>query len=134
MPLYMPDVGYNCLRANSISYCVGAYSFVCALLLDSMDGVYISLMIKADDLIKQLNALCEVDSKALQSLIKLRVPCNEVMAKHPTVQVDGNNVNGYTVSLLGIINGLVEDDGIVAMILEDGVIKGFCRYTGPAGE
>lgn len=65
-----------------------------------------------DDVIKFLNELLELDRPAIAALIANRVPCNEALGMHPTVQV-GAQHGGYHVGLLGILNGYfgVFDDG-----------------------
>jgi hypothetical protein len=60
----------------------------------------------ADQFIHILNELLEADSTAIEALIGHRVPCNESLAVHPTVQV-AQDREGHTVGLLGILNGLV---------------------------
>ena len=59
-----------------------------------------------------LNVLLEVDRNAIACLIANRVPCNQALADHPTVQV-GPQHGGYYVGMLGILNGLcgVKPDG-----------------------
>ncbi len=49
-----------------------------------------------------LNDILQADSIALAALIAYRVPANEALSNHPTVQVSQEGVG-----LLGIINGLV---------------------------
>lgn len=65
--------------------------------------------ISIEDTINFLNELLRIDSKAVKSLIDLRVECNEQLAKHPTVQVRITPPylkDRYDVGLLGILNGL----------------------------
>jgi hypothetical protein len=52
-----------------------------------------------------LNELLEIDRPAMGAMIANRVPCNEGLADHPTVQVGKQN-GGYHVGMLGILNGL----------------------------
>ena len=77
----------------------------------------------AERLVKLLNEILKTDPIALACLINNRVPANTSLANHPTVQtfMDGN---GFTVGLLGILNGLcgVTADGlghIVAVYSDD---------------
>ena len=49
-----------------------------------------------------LNEIHRLDSSVLPALIDYRVPCNDAVAEHPTVQVSPDN----KVGLLGIINGI----------------------------
>lgn len=67
--------------------------------------------------IEFLNKLLEMDKAAVTALINQRVPCNQALAEHPTVQVTPVAAAGATageapiptmqVGLLGILNGLV---------------------------
>ncbi len=83
----------------------------------------------ADYIVAFLNELVKVDPKALQALITARVECNEIIAKHPSVQVqemDGT----YQLGILGLLNGLVgagENFGYIAATFdkEEGVLQGF---------
>jgi hypothetical protein len=58
-----------------------------------------------DDAIAYLNELAVLDKPAIAALIANRVPCNEQLADHPTVQVGAQN-GGFWVGMLGILNGL----------------------------
>jgi len=58
-----------------------------------------------DEAVEYLNELIETDRPAMGALIANRVPCNQKMAEHPTVQVMAQH-GGYHVGLIGIINGL----------------------------
>jgi len=76
-----------------------------------------------DDAIRILNEINEMDSEVLPALINQRVPRNQTLADHPTVQVGGRNSlnisedayaeRPFEVGLLGILNGLfgVADNG-----------------------
>jgi len=60
----------------------------------------------ADLIIERLNEIASHDKAAMEQLIEERVPCNDQMADHPSVQVSVRN--GTTmVGALGIINGVV---------------------------
>lgn len=61
--------------------------------------------------IELLNELIALDEDAVTALFENRVPCNEALADHPTVQIVVNAENKYTVGLLGIINGMFGVDG-----------------------
>jgi hypothetical protein len=64
-----------------------------------------------DETIAFLNELVKLDAEALGSLVETRVPCNNALAHHATVQV--NAYEGkckYKVGLLGILNGLFGTD------------------------
>jgi hypothetical protein len=58
-----------------------------------------------EEIIALLNEINELDPSVLPALIEHRVPCNQKLADHPTVQV-GKTSDGYEVGLLGILNGL----------------------------
>lgn len=82
-----------------------------------------------------LNELVEIDRPAVASLIANRVPCNRELADHPTVQA-GVRSDGFTVGLLGLINGLCGIDqngqGPVAAIYEydpEGQIDRLQKFT-----
>jgi len=52
-----------------------------------------------------LNGLLELDRPAIAALIANRVPCNEKLAEHHSVQVTKQH-GGCHVTMLGILNGL----------------------------
>jgi hypothetical protein len=90
-------------------------------------------------LIDRLNEIAGADSKALGDLIEARVPCNEALADHPSVQVFAHE-GPPTVGLLGILNGLVGtiDEGprkgwgfIAAVFEDDGTFSHFRRTDAP---
>lgn len=63
-----------------------------------------------DDIIKYLNYLIVLDEKCITNLIDTRVPCNDAITNHQTVQVGAASdfsvgADGYVVGLLGILNG-----------------------------
>ncbi len=78
--------------------------------------------ITADHVIDYLNLLLEIDRCAIGALIANRVPCNEAMADHDSVQVLGVN-GGHIVGMLGIINGMfgVDGDGYGQILYESEV-------------
>lgn len=61
--------------------------------------------VSVSDAIDFLNSLFEIDGSAMLLLINSRVPCNERMANHKTVQV-GKTDDGYEFGLMGVLNGL----------------------------
>lgn len=78
----------------------------------------------AAELVAYLNQLLELDRPAIAALVANRVPCNEDLGLHPTVQV-GYQHGSYHVGLLGVLNGYlgVHDNGrgaLAAVFLEDG--------------
>jgi len=70
-------------------------------------------MVKAKDAVAFLNEAFEADPKAIAALVDARVPCNERMASHETIQVQENEDKSCSVGLLGILNGLfgINHDG-----------------------
>lgn len=60
----------------------------------------------ADDVIKLLNEIAELDRDAISSLLTIRFDCNEALADHPSVQVREEGDGRFSVSMLGILNGL----------------------------
>lgn len=63
---------------------------------------------ETEDLIEFLNELNRVDPDAVASLMRARVPCNEALATHPTVQVGrgaAREPQCYEVGILGVLNG-----------------------------
>jgi hypothetical protein len=65
-----------------------------------------------DTAVRILNEALQADPAAVATLFSIRIPCNDKLAAHPTVQVREQWVqgNGYfnTVSALGLINGILE--------------------------
>lgn len=60
-----------------------------------------------DVAVRILNEIHAADPTVLPALIDYRVPCNDILADHPTVQVGGlPGCRGGFVGLLGILNGL----------------------------
>ena len=93
-------------------------------------------MTTPDEAIDVLNRIHEADPSVLPALIGYRVPCNQELAKDPTVQVGappGSPGGPYEVGLLGIINGLFGVDeqswGFIAMVCakDDGRLIRFER-------
>jgi len=78
----------------------------------------------ADRIIDALNDFVASDREALHKLVETRVPCNQALADHPTVQVFGSALGEPpTVGLLGILNGIVGVDsdgwGFIAASFDD---------------
>ncbi len=75
----------------------------------------------ADLLIQRLNEIAKVDPTAMAALIKTRVPCNEAMRNHPTVQVArqvGTSDDAFEIGFLGMLNGIIG-------VIENGPRKGW---------
>ena len=104
------------------------------------------MSVRADtnDLIAFLNSLVAIDPYAMAELLCIRVPCNQALADHPSVQVAaGGERSGYTfiapntfrVGMLGVLNGFCGtlDDGPrkgwgpIAAIYDDGKLLRFER-------
>lgn len=66
--------------------------------------------ISIDELIAFLNELIALDRPAMAALLANRVPCNQALAEHPTVQATVQH-GGYHVGMFGIINGIFGVDG-----------------------
>lgn len=86
--------------------------------------------IDLDSVITYLNELIAIDKPAIAALLANRVPCNEYLAEHPTVQVSAQH-GGYHVGMLGIINGMFgvnrQGFGLIRYVFEDGELIRFER-------
>jgi hypothetical protein len=75
-----------------------------------------------DRIIGLLNEMTQADREAVQLLVETRVPCNDALADHPTVQVHSER-GRHTVGLLGILNGILGADdegwGYVCAVFDD---------------
>ena len=61
----------------------------------------------AGRIVELLNELAALDLEAVTALIGQRVPCNEALADHPTVQAGRLEDGGpLLVGILGVLNGL----------------------------
>ncbi len=74
------------------------------------------------DLFNELHGL---DPDFLLPLIETRLPCNQAIADHPTVVVDGDDVGGpWRVGLLGILEGIAGIDGqLIGMLVDENTKK-----------
>jgi len=61
--------------------------------------------VRGNRIVNFLNELLEIDPAAVSALIAARVPCNQFLADHPTVQI-GEERGEFRVGLLGLLNGL----------------------------
>jgi len=89
---------------------------------------------KLENVITVLNEINKLDPTVLLALISYRVPCNQALADHPTVQVGKSELGDYfEVGLLGILNGLfgVKEDGYgyIAAEFDGDTLKGFKLLT-----
>ncbi len=90
---------------------------------------------ETDEMIEFLNQLLTFDRHAIGELLVARVPCNEVMSRHPTVQVSGASEDHFRVGMLGVLNGFcgtIDDGprrgwGPITAIYDDGVLQRFAR-------
>ncbi len=69
------------------------------------------------DAIALLNEMIACDRVAVEQLIEARVPCNDNLAYHPTVQV-WPGPDGYQVGLLGVLNGIFQEGNPVPIIAD----------------
>jgi hypothetical protein len=90
----------------------------------------------ADEIIARLNELIKNDDvrSIIQRLINNRLECVTALDEHPTVQAVGIEGGGFSVGLLGILNGIVGYDeknegGYIIAIFNDDYSKleGFAR-------
>jgi hypothetical protein len=90
----------------------------------------IKTLVSIDDVIDYLNELLALDGQAIAALVANRVPCNELLADHRSVQVQVKHGVFY-VGLLGVINGMFGTiDGVngpVATVFDDGRLVCFAR-------
>lgn len=83
-----------------------------------------------------LNELLKLDYDCVRKLLSYREVCNELVANHPTVQVQQHSGDEFpTVGIVGILNGLfgTTEEGMGALCYEiedDGTILGF-KLTPP---
>jgi len=83
------------------------------------------------DVCDLLNELFELDPDMVNELIKARVPCNEKISSHPTVQVRAYKGEPNTVNIIGILNGIFGADDetgfgcICYEVDDDGILTGF---------
>jgi hypothetical protein len=98
---------------------------------------------QADKIIEFLNQVSALDPYAVAVALTVRVPCNQPLREHPTVQVGKSPDGRIEVSALGILNGLCgvfDDDvmknrGAIGAVVEKGRVVRFERtdaaLTGP---
>lgn len=79
-------------------------------------------IVSIDDVIELLNECILLDRPAIGALIANRVPCNQPLADHPTVQVMAQH-GGFHVGMLGILNGFFGGDedgwGPITFVFDD---------------
>jgi hypothetical protein len=86
----------------------------------------------ARQLVMILNEALACDQAAVSALVEHRVLCNDVLAEHPDIPLDGNG----RVGLLGLLNGVAFREGevIEALYSEDDLdtVTGFRLRPRPA--
>lgn len=90
------------------------------------------MQINAQFIVDLLNSGFEADPSAMHSLIINRVPCRASLADHPEIIVD-NLSTGFTVGILGILNGLLNKAGskeLVALQWDNTVENGLPKVLG----
>lgn len=92
--------------------------------------------VTVDEVIDLLNDALGDDPDAMQALVETRVPCNQKLADHPTIQVgtveplvifntkESEEIPQYRVGLLGILNGIfgIGESGSGQIAAEFGVV------------
>lgn len=90
----------------------------------------IKTVITLDEMIDYLNELLHLDPSTIGALVANRVPCNQYLAEHESVQVVSQN-RGWHVGLLGILNGMWGTyngvDGPIAVVFQDGNLVKFVK-------
>ena len=73
--------------------------------------------ISIDNVIEYLNSVLDADPLALRALLCAFVPCNDRLAKHPTAIVSAEWIEGPTIGLMGLINGMfgISEDNYAAI-------------------
>ncbi len=79
--------------------------------------------VSPDRVIDLLNELVKLDPEAAHALMEYRVPCNEALGDHPSIQVVQGE-SGLVVGLLGVLNGFFGADeegwGTICGVYDDG--------------
>lgn len=103
---------------------------------------------ETDSIIEFLNEVLRLDPHFVSGMLKARIPCNDKIATHPSIQAWGaGEYKTFVIpedearcSFLGLLNGYcgVFDDGpyqgwgpIAAVVEDDGTISGFRRTDCP---
>lgn len=90
------------------------------------------------DIIRVVNSMIKCDPEALDKYVKMRVPCNSVLADHPTMQVRTEKVSNalgaavlveqHSFNIIGFLNALAGCDEhgqayIAGYFTEDGTLE-----------
>lgn len=75
-----------------------------------------SLACKISDL---LNSAFKADPEAVTKMVLGRVSCNRALADHPLIQVRVDYGGEFSVGLLGMLNGLLEEGFVVTAEMTD---------------
>ena len=67
-----------------------------------------------------LNEAFTLDPGAMHALVANRVPCNQKLGAHPTIQVEARQKAFFSVGMLGILNGLAMKEHETIEILFSG--------------
>ena len=95
------------------------------------------IMQPIDLVVQAMQDAFERDPQAMDELFTSRVPCNQKLADHPTVEVWTELIKpGYSVGPLGVINGVLRTLGIGVLAMrcqpechpQSGKLLGFCNY------
>lgn len=90
---------------------------------------------KTSEAADYLNEILALDPKAANALLGFRVPVSPSLSEHPEMVVRKEEGGGFTVGLLGVINGLLgrAGEGHVAVALDEetGEAAWFEEYGGP---
>lgn len=90
---------------------------------------------EADDLIAFLNEILNTDPDFMQQLVDHRLPCNQLLADHPTLQVGAGMEHRRVAGVLGLLNGFIgtidegprQGWGAIAAIYQGGRLTSFER-------
>lgn len=87
--------------------------------------------ISIEQTIDMLNELVNLDRNAVLNLIINRVPCNQGIADHYSVQIQREDDGSFSVGLMGVINGLFGINaygaGNIRYVLQNGELIRFER-------
>jgi len=65
---------------------------------------------RAERIARFLNDALDIDRAAIATLCGMRVPCNQKLADHPTIQVRAEEDGTFSLGLIGLLNGLIGTD------------------------